>query len=132
MSSSVLPFQIMFGKILLTLAVIFGAYLVLRTRFRSARRSPVPRLVTQAPLIPGVSIRAMAYGLVVAMGAGSLGWLYLDWRESQTVVSVQVINANTGSIVRYEARRSQIEGRRLTTLDGRRVILAEVERMVLE
>ncbi len=124
----------MFGKILLTLAVILGAYLVLRTRFRSARRSPVPRLVTQAPLIPGASIRALAlaYGLVVAMGAGSLGWLYLDWRESQTVVSVQVINANTGSIVRYEARRSQIEGRRLTTLDGRRVILAEVERMVLE
>ena len=120
----------MFAKIVLTLAVILGAYLIIRARLRLVRgpRPPMPR----PPLIAPLYARLLAYGLLSAMVAGSLWWLYLDWEHNHQVVGIQVINVNTGTIARYEARRSAIEGRRFTTLDGHLVILAEVERLVLE
>ncbi len=122
----------MFGKLLLTLAVILGAYLVIRSRIQRGRAvaaaSPPP---VREPLIPAAALRAVAYGLVVAMVAGSLLWLYLDWEAGASVVTVQVINANTGDVTLYQARREHVEGRRFTTLDGRIVTLADVERMEL-
>jgi len=45
------------------------------------------------------------------------------------VVSVRVINANTGSSVSYQARRGDVKDRSLETVDGRRVVLAAVERL---
>jgi len=74
----------------------------------------------------------LAYGLLITMVSGSLLWFYFDWEEGRKVVSVQVINTNTGAIVVYQARRADMQGRQFTTLDGRRVFLAEVERLVLE
>ena len=120
----------MFAKIVLTLAVILGAYLIIRARLRLAR-GPLPSR-PRVPLIAPLYARMLAYGLLSAMVAGSLWWLYLDWEHNHQVVGVQVINVNSGTIARYEARRSAIEGRRFTTLDGRLVVLAEVERLVLE
>jgi hypothetical protein len=122
----------MFGKILLTLAVMVGAYFVIRARLQGRaatdRSAPPPR----TPLVPPATLRAVAYGLVTVMVAGSLLWLYLGWEEGHEVVAVQVINANTGDVTTYRARRVDVEGRRFTTLDGRQVTLADVERMVLE
>lgn len=128
---TVLPYRPMFGKILLTLVVILGAYAAIRARMRrgSVSARPVP---ASSPLIPPGTVRAVAYGLVAVMVVGSLLWLYLDWEASREVVAVQVINANTGNISTYRARRGDVEGRHFTTLDGRRVTLADVERMVLE
>ena len=120
----------MFAKIVLTLAVILGVYLIIRARLRLARGSRLP--ASRPPLIAPFSARLLAYGLLSTMVAGSLWWLYLDWEHSHELVGVQVINVHTGAIARYEARRSAIEGRRFTTLDGRLVVLAEVERLVLE
>ncbi len=123
----------MFSKIFITLAVILGIYWVIRTRRRrgggQAAGSQSP---PQPPMISRERVRALAYGLLVAMVSGSLLWLYWDWEAGRGVVSVQVINANTGAIVIYQARRADVAGRHFTTLDGRRVVLAEVERLVLE
>jgi len=122
----------MFGKILLTLAVILGAYHVLRARMRRDRESASkPSSRPPMPLVPPGILKAIAYGLVVAMVAGSLLWLYLDYTAGREVVMVRVINATTGSVTIYEARRADVEGRRFTTLDGRPVTLADVDRMEL-
>ncbi len=122
----------MLSKILLTLTVILVIYGVMRTRLRTEGRNQGPQSPPRPPLIPLVRVRALAYGLLVAMVSGSLLLLYSGWEEGREVVSVQVINTNTGAVVTYQARRSDIEGRQFTTLDGRRVMLAEVERLVLE
>jgi hypothetical protein len=123
----------MLGKILLTLAVILGAYAVIRARLRDAGERPQPQAppALANPIPPG-ALRPLAYGLVAVMVAGSLLWLYLDWEASREVVAVKVINANTGAVSTYRARRAEVQGRHFTTLDGRRVTLADVERMVLE
>jgi len=121
----------MLGKILLTLAVILGAWLVIRQRMERAR-TPAPPPGARRPLLPPTFVRALAYGLVTVMAAGSLLWLYLDWEAGRGLVNVRVINANTGEVTSFQARRQDIEDRQFTTLDGRRVTLAEIERMVLE
>lgn len=121
----------MFLKILLTLTVILGAYGVIRARMRRIDE-PLPDSPARSPLIPPETVRIIAIGLVSIMVAGSLLWLYLDWQKSREIVAVQVINANTGSIASYRARRADVADRHFITLDGRRVTLAEVERMVRE
>ncbi len=123
----------MFGKILLTAAVMLGAYLVIRARMERSRDTDlVPAAVRREPLVPPGTMRMIAYSLVTVMIAGSLLWLYLDWEVGRDVLTVQVVNANTGDITTYQARREDVKGRHFTTLDGRRVTLADVERMVLE
>ena len=128
-----LPYGAMFAKILLTLTVILGAYFIIRARMQrgdEASLSPAPR--PRNPLFPPGTARTLAYGLVSVMVAGSLMWLYLEWEQGREIVAVQVINANTGSVTDYRARRQDVEGRHFITLDGRRVTLADVERMVLK
>lgn len=128
----VLPYPLMFGKILLTAAVILGAYLTIRARmqrgYEPTAASPVP---PREPLVPAGTLKAVAYGLVVAMVAGSLLWLYLDYETGQEVVTIRVINANTGQVTTYQARRADVAGRGFITLDGRPVTLADVDRMEL-
>ncbi len=122
----------MFGKILLTAAVILAAYLVIRARMRHGRERAAPPPAAQLPpLVPAGVVKAIAYGLVVVMVAGSLLWIYLEYQTGREVVTVRVINANTGEVTTYRARRAAIDGRRFTTLDGRPVTLADVDRMEL-
>lgn len=128
----VLSYFAMFAKILLTVAVILGAYLVIRARMQDGRPSAEPAGPSRPPLLSRDIVRAVAYGLVAVMVAGSLLWLYLAWEEGREVVSVQIINAHTGAVTTYRARRADVHGRHFTTLDGRRVTLADVERLVLE
>jgi hypothetical protein len=123
----------MFGKVLVTLVVVLAAYAVVRTRMRPGPRAadlPVP---PRQPLLSADAFRAIAYGLATLMVVGSLGWLFLDWEVGHQVVTVRVINSNTGDSTTYQARRTDVsDGRRFTTIDGRRVVLADVERMVVE
>jgi len=124
----------MFGKILLTIAVIMGAYMVLRARLRHDHESTsAPAAQPPASLSSRAFPRAIAYGLVAVMVAGSLLWLYLDYRAGQEIVTVRVINATTGHMTTYEARRADTDvvNRRFVTLDGRPVALADVDRMEL-
>lgn len=121
----------MFGKILLTLAVLLGAWMVIRARMARGR-NPAPAPAPGSPLLPPAAVRMVAYGLVAVMVAGSLMWLYLDWESGRGLVTVRVINANSGEETIYQAHREDVAGRHFTTVDGRRVTLAEVERMILE
>jgi len=122
----------MFGKILLTAVVILGAYLAIRTRMqRGSEAASVPPPPVREPLVPAETLKAIAYGLVAFMVVGSLLWLYAGYEAGREVVTVRIINANTGDATAYRARRSDVKGRRFTTLDGRPVTLSDVDRMEL-
>mgnify|MGYP001806147455 CR=1 FL=1 len=124
----------MIGKLLLTLAVLLGAYGVLRARWRANR--------VESGAVPGLdrpqrsdsswqTMRLAASLLITIMAVGSALYLANRWFEDQEVVQVQVINANTGRITLYESRRGSVEGREFQTLDGRTIRLADVERMII-
>jgi hypothetical protein len=126
----------MFWKLLLTAAVILGAVLVIRARMR---RGDAPAGGPGSALPPGqVSawssrgiLRVAAYVLVGLALLGTAVHLVGRWDAGREVLEVQVVNANTGVITRYEARRRDIEGRGFRTLEGQTVRLADVERMIL-
>ncbi len=121
----------MFGQILLTLAVITIAYLVLRSRRAGSREAVLLERERRLPRISAGLAQGLAYGLVAVMVIGSGYYLAQRWVEARELVTVQVINANTGHITLYEARRGAVKGRGFVTLDGQRVTLADVERMIL-
>lgn len=128
--ADVLPYSLMFSKILLTLAVILGTYYVIRTRMQYDRK-PATNPPLRPSLVPPGILKGIAYGLVVAMVMGSLLWLYLGYQSGREIVTVRIINANTGNVTTYQARRVDVQDQRFTTLDGRPIILADVDRMEL-
>ncbi len=128
----------MLTKILFTAAVIAVVYLLAKNRSQSgsdAPGQPVARVTDQSgepssqqsQKLP----RYLAYGLLFIMLAGSGSFVFMEWRDQYRVVMVRVVNTNTGRAVEYEARRGDVEERSFETLDGRRVVLADVERLEL-
>ncbi len=80
----------------------------------------------------GKRFQLAAYGLAIAV-FGLAGWyIYQDYTESQIMVRIRVINAETGQVVLYDAPKGLVYGRHFTTADGRRVTLADVERMEVQ
>lgn len=121
----------MVGKILLLLVALVGAFFIIRFRMRRAASST--SLSATARVWPSRRLLLWgAYALVALMLAGSALYLYLDWRAQEEVIQVRVVNIYTGEGVRYQARRRDVGWRRLTTLEGRQVTLAEVERLEVE
>jgi hypothetical protein len=62
---------------------------------------------------------------------GSLSLLVRDWDRDREIIPVQVVNANTGEVTRYEVRRGSVDGRGFVTADGREIRIADVERLVM-
>lgn len=120
----------MFWKLLLTAAVILGAYLVIRVRMRRP-----PESAARAPALVPLSVRpwmrGLAYALVGLLIGGTAFYLIGSWDSGRAVLKVQVVNANTGVVIEYQARRREIEDRGFRTLEGQVIRLADVERMVL-
>lgn len=122
----------MISKLLLTLVVIGIAWLVIRNRSRTSRISSpeqAARLSAPAPRVDNRTPRLAAYALILFMVLTSAFFLYLKWRDEYRIVTVQVINTQTGDVVTYQARRGDVEGRHFETLDGRIVTVAGVERI---
>jgi hypothetical protein len=124
----------MISKLFLTILLIVG--LVYYIRSRSSARPPEPRrrerIVTPAPRHEPLVPRAILYIFIALMLLATSVVLYFDWEKNYRVVTVRVINSDTGRVSEYQARRGDIDGRTFETLDGKVVTLADVERMELE
>ena len=122
----------MISKILLTLTVIGLAWLVIRNRQRRMTavggETPPPALQKR----PDRLIKWVGYGVLGLMLSG--GALYFAWqvKESYRLVTVTVIDTQSGRSVSYSARRMDVEARRFVTLEGREVTVADNERIELE
>ena len=124
----------MLGKFLVTVAVIYIAYLVVRSRYQGSvpQEHAETRLANRVePLLSRGGIKAAAYAVVLLMLVGSGFYLFQSWDRRHQVVEVQVVNPYNGDVQRYEARRGDIEGRTFRTLDGRLIRIAEMERLVI-
>jgi hypothetical protein len=125
----------MFGKLLITAAVIYIAYLVVRSRYDGAapQGNRAPSTVERGlPLISPVAIRLAAYAVIGLMLVGSALYLFQSWERQHQIVSIQVVNPYNGQVQRYETRRGDIDGRTFRTLDGRLIRIAEMERMIVD
>ena len=122
----------MLTKILFTLLIIIGAILYVRIRARNRvfapMAPPLPRPV--APERPRL-VYYLALGLLVIMLSGAGYYLFQMWFDGSRIISVRVINSNTGSVTSYEVYKGDVAAGESTfrTIDGRTVTMAAVERL---
>jgi drug/metabolite transporter (DMT)-like permease len=122
----------MITKLLLTLGVIFAAWLVLRNRQRR-----MTAVANAPPLLSHPSPRNLLWKwgaslLVVIMILGSGFILYAEWQERYRVVTVSVVNTQTGERVDYLAHRMDVDERHFVTLDNIEVSVADTERIEMQ
>lgn len=119
----------MIGKLLFTIGVILVVALVWRTRSpRPTTGSAAPRLINPSTQRRS-PIRALAVGAVVLMLLASGYLLYEHWRDGSEVIFIRVVDAGSGRAAEYRAQRGDIQDREFVTTDGRRIVLAETERL---
>jgi hypothetical protein len=123
----------MITKLILTFTVIAIAWLVVRNR---QQRVQAITHESQPEVVAGGGKNPMfkwgAYALLAMLLLGSGAYLYVQWQDYARVVTVLVVDTQTGRSVSYQARRGDIEARRFVTLDGREVSVANNERIELE
>ena len=113
----------MINKILFTLVVIGGIFLLVKLR---RRRPPVPEPV---PDETAQGFRWLALFAVALILAGSAFFVWQTWRDASEVLVLKVIDTQTGEVTEYRAYRSDVDGRSFRTVDGRRITLAETDRL---
>ena len=112
--------------------LILAAWWVLRNRQRriDAVASEPPRI---APPRSGANPwKWGGYLLVLCMILGSGLFLYTEWQDRYRVVTVAVVNTQTGERIEYQARRMDVAERHFVTLDGIEVSVADTERIELQ
>lgn len=124
----------MFWKYLFPFFLLGGMYWLGK---RSAQRNvtPPPPNLAQRHTIMNFQPRsrkafhATASTLVLVV-TGILAWfVYNDWRAANQVVEVRVIHVQNGHVTAYQALKNKVQGRSFLSLDGRRITLADVERL---
>ncbi len=120
----------MLTKIIFTLAVIAVVFALVRFRNRREQviaNNPEPKLINS--LASRIPMGWIATSVLVLMVLGTALFLFLTWRDANEVIQVSVIDARSGKQSSYLAYQSDIDDRSFRTTDGRRVVLAETERM---
>jgi hypothetical protein len=121
----------MITKLLLTLGVILAAWLVLRNRQKRMDAVASEQCLESAPANHKNPWKLAGYVLIGVMILGSGLFLYAEWQDRYRVVSVNVVNTQTGETTLYLARRMDVEDRHFVTLDGREVSVSDIERIEL-
>jgi membrane protein insertase Oxa1/YidC/SpoIIIJ len=124
----------MFTKILLTLTVIVGIAFFLRmkgaenesSQSATTRRSPATK---KEPSEGQKMFRQGAYLFLIFMAISAAVMVYYEIGDRYKTVTVQVVNTQTGERSSYQAEQQNIKSDRFTTLEGKTVYIAEIERI---
>ena len=118
----------MISKILITLAVIAICLWVLSARSKpQLREIPNPADERRNKLFRNAAFAFMAF---MALAAAIMIYLQVDDRSR--VVTVHVVNTQSGETKSYRAHRDEIRSDGFTTLDGKEVFIAGVERIEID
>lgn len=128
----------MFGKILVTLAVIIAAVLVLRQRNLNERaqrgQTPGTERARDTKVRDEFSsdMRIAAYMTVVLMLGLGATLYYYRWQDDHTIVTVTLHRENTAQPIRYQVYKFELQERSFVTIDGTSVTVASNERMEIQ
>lgn len=73
---------------------------------------------------------AIGFMVVMVLAAGTMIYLEVDQRNS--IVTVHVINTQSGSSKSYRVKKNEIHSDGFTTMDGVQVFVAGIERIEIE
>ncbi len=118
----------MISKILVTLAVILACMWMFSARDKPGLRVvPNPAAERKKKQLRNA---ALAFMMVMVIAAGIMIYLEVDKRTA--VVTVNVVNSQSGETRSYRVMKNEIDSDGFTTIDGLQVFVAEVERIEIE
>ena len=118
----------MISKILITLAVIIGCMMMLSARAKPKLRTvPNPATERNKKLMRNA---AVAFMVVMTLAAGTM--IYLEMGNRNAIVTVRVINTQSGTSKSYRVKKNEIHSDGFTTMDGMQVFVAGIERIEIE
>ena len=118
----------MISKILITLAVIIGCMMMVSARAKPKLKTiPNPAAERNKKLMRN---GAIAFMVVMTLAAGTM--IYLEVGERNAIVTVRVINTQSGVSTSYRAKKNEIHSDGFTTMDGMQVFVAGNERIETE
>ncbi|SCZ61696.1 hypothetical protein [Thiohalomonas denitrificans] len=119
----------MITKLLFTALIVAGV--IFWTRHRGeARQRRSRRPESRAARSPWYWRMAPAGALLAVLGVSAFVF-WLEWEAEHQVFTVRVIDTRSGEVRQYPVYRDAVSNRSFQTIDGRRVTLADVERMEL-
>ena len=127
----------MITKLLLTITVIVGVILFLRLKshFKGENR---------ATALPGAAAKSAeasekekmfrqgAWLFMILMGISAVVMVVYELGQQYATVNVHVINTQTGERASYQAEQKNIKSNQFTTLEGRTIYIADIERIEIE
>ena len=117
----------MISKILITLAVIVVCMMMLPSRNKQLKTIQNPAVIRNRKLMRNAAI---AFMVVMTLAAGTM--IYLEMGERNAIVTVRVINTQSGDSKSYRVKKNEIHSDGFTTMDGIQVFVAGIERIEIE
>jgi hypothetical protein len=121
----------MLTKIIVTLLVITGCFWFASQK-REQRRQPLLVVASKEDQQRKAMLRRGAYLFMFIMLLATVVMIYFELTDDYATVTVHVINTQTGARSSYQARREDVQASSFTTLDGRKVFTAGIERIEVE
>jgi len=118
----------MISKILVTLAVIVACMWMLSSRAKPELRKVANPVVERRKK----HLRNAAIGFMIIMSIAAGVMIYLDFDKRTAIVTVHVINTQSGAKKSYRVMKDDINSDGFTTLDGLQVFVAGIERIEIE
>lgn len=126
----------MITKILFTLSIIVAAALFVRLRNASEGNDSSPgRARNSKPAAPTEGekmFRQGAWLFLIFMGISALVMVIFGLNDQYATANVHVVNIQTGQRNTYQAEIKDIKSNQFTTLEGRTIYIADIERMEVE
>ena len=121
----------MLTKVLLTLSVIFVCIWLISAR-RDSPRVKSRAIVSEETQERQKQLRQGAWVFMGVMVVAAVIMMIVELWDKNTLVTVHVINTQSGERISYQARREDVQGNSFTTVEGRRIFTAGVERIEIE
>lgn len=121
----------MLTKILLTLGVIMVCIWMISAR----RDNPQPKIktiVSKETQQRQKLLRRGAWSFMAIMVLAAVIMIVVELWDKNALVTVHVINTQTGERISYQARREDVQQNSFTTATGRKIFTAGVERIEIE
>ena len=121
----------MLTKLLITALVIAACFAYLR--FQSQRAATGNRQNANAETATRGSLprqfRWLAAALIISGASAVIGFFIFEWFNGRTVLTVDVINPQTGELISYEVYKRDLQDRSFKTLNGQQIRISNNERI---
>ncbi len=121
----------MLTKLILTLLVIVGCFWFASSK-RTQNRQPLLVIASKKDQQRKAMLLRATYAFMFVMLVAASIMIYVELVDNYATVTVHVINTQTGVKNSYQARREDVNAGSFTTVEGRKVFVAGIERIEVE